>query len=62
MKYNNKGTLYFCAPVGAATTAEGAPYMTKWPGAFGNQLTRAVARPAVASRYFLLFNKADKHN
>ena len=61
-KYNSKGTLFFVAPEGAATTAEGEPYMTKWPDEWRNVLIRAVPRPALPSRYFILFNKVDKHN
>ena len=61
-KYNSKGTLYFIAPEGAATTAEGEPYQTKWPDEFRNVLTRDVFRTAFAARYFLWFMKVDKHN
>ena len=61
-KYNSKGTLYFVAPEGSATTAVGEPYMTKWPDEFHNVLTREVSRPAPPSRYFIMFNKVEKHN
>ena len=61
-KYNGKDTLYFVAPEGAATTAAGVPYMTKWPDEHRNVLSRAVPRPALPSRYFITFNRVDKHN
>ena len=57
-KYNSKGTLYFAAPEGAATTLEGGAYETKWPDEHRNVLTRAVPRPALPSRYcYYLTNK-----
>jgi len=61
-KYNSKGTLYFLAPEGAATTLQGNPYVTKWPDEDLNVLSREVPRPALPARYFDNFNLVDKHN
>ena len=41
---------------------DGEPYATKLPDADGNIMTRSVVRMVLASRYFLGFNKVDKHN
>jgi hypothetical protein len=61
-KYNSKKTLFFLAPEGAGATTEGEFYVTKWPDEHGNIMTRNVMRLVLASRYFLGFNKVDKHN
>ncbi len=61
-KYNSKKTLFFLAPEGAGATVDGEPYVTKWPDVDGNIMTRNVMRLVLASRYFLGFNKVDKHN
>lgn len=61
-KYNSKKALFFLAPEGAGATTDGEPYRTKWPDADGNIMTRNVVRLVLASRYFLSFNKVDKHN
>ena len=61
-KYNSKKTLFFLAPEGAGGTGDGEFYVTKWPDSDGNILTRNVVRLVLASRYFLCFNKVDKHN
>lgn len=61
-KYNSKKTLFFLAPEGAGATTDGEPYVTKWPDEHGNIMTRNVVRLVLASRYFLCFNKVDKHN
>ena len=60
--YNSKKTLFFVAPEGAGTTLEGVPYTTKWPDDHRNVQSRDVPRPCICSRYFLKFNKVDKHN
>lgn len=61
-KYNSKKTLFFLAPEGAGATTDGEPYVPKWPDEHGNIMTRNVVRLVLASRYFLCFNKVDKHN
>ncbi len=61
-KYNSKKTLFFLAPEGAGGTVDGEPYVTKWPDEHGNVMTRNVLRNLLVSRYFILFNKVDKHN
>jgi hypothetical protein len=61
-KYNSKSTCFFCAPEGAAPTTEEEPYVTKWPDNYRNVKHREVPRPAMCSRYFMLFNKVDVHD
>ena len=61
-KYNSKGTLYFLAPEGAATTLAGTPYITKWPDEDLNVQYREVPRPALPARYYECFMDCDKHN
>ena len=61
-KYNSKKTLFFLAPEGAGATTYGEPYVTKWPDEHCNIMTRNVVRLVLVSRYFLCFNKVDKHN
>ena len=48
--------------MGAVSTTQGQPYVTKWPDADRNINTREVARPALASCYFGIFNKVDIHD
>jgi hypothetical protein len=62
-KYNSKKTCFFCAPEGAApTTQKEQAYITKWPDANRNLITREVPRPAMAARYFGTFNTVEIHD
>lgn len=61
-RYTCKSTCFFCALEGAALTTEGQPYVTKYPDTHRNVEERAVPRPALAARYFGLFNKVDIHD
>ena len=61
-KYNKKKVLLFVMTKGAASTRAGDPYKAKYNDAYGNVLTRDVARPICCNIYFLRSNCVDQHN
>lgn len=61
-KYNKKKVLLFVMTRGAASTRAGRPYKAKYNDAYGNVLSRDVARPVACNIYFERSNCVDQHN
>jgi hypothetical protein len=61
-KYNRKKCLFFVHTMGAGASTAGAPYKATFPDAYGNVMSRLVARPAVISRHFMFSDGIDIHN
>ena len=51
-KYNSKTPIFFIMTEGAETTMKGKSYLASYADSYGNLCTRAVPRPAFASKYF----------